>query len=173
MIDIPFHIVILFVLALLVCVLGRTLRGLPITPTARRIQALKREIRRLSLEAEQYNSPSTFSTYAKLRREVDRKKTELDTLQGGAFGRITEAALVPYLNAEVVLKFVAWLFVTAYFWSHPALLLPQPTFFPLRSLGPGVWFLASCRVIDSVLLGREVPVAISPAAAATARQHVE
>ncbi len=36
----------------------------------RRIAALKADIRKMSREAEAFNSPSTFSTYAKMHREV-------------------------------------------------------------------------------------------------------
>eukprot|EP01103_Thecamoeba_quadrilineata_P003792 TRINITY_DN1352_c0_g1_i2.p1 TRINITY_DN1352_c0_g1~~TRINITY_DN1352_c0_g1_i2.p1 ORF type:complete len:142 (-),score=17.57 TRINITY_DN1352_c0_g1_i2:56-481(-) len=47
---------------------------------ANKKKEIHQTIQRLKKDSEQYNSPSTFSTYAKIQREIIKKQKEMDAL---------------------------------------------------------------------------------------------
>jgi hypothetical protein len=140
-----------------------------------RTRTLRSEIISLTRQAEAFNSPDTFARYAKLRREIEKKRailgiqictSFLNTLEQNSEG---SSPLLKYIKVDVTLRVMGTLFVFSYWGRTKILVIPGNMLYPLvTSLTSLLWFVV-CYSIAKWLL--EFAAAFS--APAPARRKTE
>jgi hypothetical protein len=94
------------------------------------VQVLQVDLLNLRKRANTLNSPSTFSEYAKVKREITKKTEQLKQLMGN---QQTNKVSILQIILRFVLRAVSTLIVVYIWWSQPIIALERDYLWPIGS----------------------------------------